>query len=68
MFAAWFGFFVLVIIDSFVLARKIRRAVGERFPDTKVRMRNLTWYGISRSTMIRRWRFPKPEVAMNAEV
>jgi hypothetical protein len=67
MFAAWFGFFVLVIIDSFVLARKIRRAVGERFPDTKVRMRNLTWYGISRSTMIRRWRFPKPEVAMNAD-
>jgi cation transport ATPase len=68
MFAAWFGFFVLVVIDSFVLARKIRRAVTERFPDTKVRMRSLSWYGISRSTMIRRWRFPKPEVAFDADI
>ena len=67
MFAAWFGFFVLVVIDSFVLARKIRKAVTERYPDTKVRMRGLTWYGISRSTMIRRWRFPKAEIALNAE-
>jgi cation transport ATPase len=67
MFAAWFAFFVLVVIDSFVLGRKIRRAVAERFPDTKVRMRGLIWYGISRSTMIRRWRFPKPEVSLNSE-
>ena len=67
MFAVWFGFFILVIIDSFVLGRKIRRAVTERFPDTKVRMRSLTWYGISRSTMIRRWRFPKPEPAPTPE-
>jgi cation transport ATPase len=68
MFAAWFGFFVLVVIDSFVLARKIRRAMAERFPDTKVRMRSLTWYGISRSTMIRRWRFPKAEVGLGADI
>jgi cation transport ATPase len=67
-FAAWFGFFLIIIIDSFVLARKIRRAVAERFPDTKMKMRSLSWYGISRSTMIRRWRFPKPEVALGAEV
>jgi hypothetical protein len=67
MFAVWFAFFILVIIDSFVLARKIRRAVTERFPDTKVRMRSLTWYGISRSTMIRRWRFPKAEAPVTQE-
>jgi hypothetical protein len=66
-FAAWFGFFVLIAIDSFVLARRIRRAVTERFPDTNVPMRRLGWYGISRSTMIRRWRFPKPEVAIGSE-
>jgi hypothetical protein len=66
-FAAWFGFFVLIAIDSFVLARRIRRAVTERFPDTNVPMRRLAWYGISRSTMIRRWRFPKPEVAIGSE-
>jgi cation transport ATPase len=67
-FAAFFGFFVLIVVDSFVLARKIRRAVTERFPNSKVKMRSLSWYGISRSTMIRRWRFPKPEVALGGEV
>jgi hypothetical protein len=55
-----FGFFLLLIADSVVLSRRIRRAIGERFPDAKAR--GLTWYGISRSTMIRRWRFPKPDV------
>jgi hypothetical protein len=67
-FAAWFGFFLIIVIDSFVLARKIRRAVTERFPDSTVPMRKLSWYGVSRSTMIRRWRFPKPDVALGAEV
>jgi DUF3043 family protein len=67
-FAAWFGFFLLIIIDSFVLARRIRRAVAERFPDTTIPMRKLSWYGVSRSTMIRRWRFPKADVAIGAEV
>jgi hypothetical protein len=42
--------------------------MAERFPDTKVRMRSLTWYGISRSTMIRRWRFPKAEVGLGADI
>jgi hypothetical protein len=31
-------------------------------------MRGLVWYGVSRATMVRRWRFPKPEVALGAEV
>jgi hypothetical protein len=62
-----FGFFLLLIVDSVVLSRKIKRKVGERFPDTK-QTRGLTWYGISRSTMIRRWRFPKPDVTVGADV
>jgi cation transport ATPase len=66
-FAAWFGFFLLIIVDSFVLARKIRKGVAERFPDSKVKMRGLAWYGISRSTMIRRWRFPKAEAAASTQ-
>jgi hypothetical protein len=60
-FAAWTGLFLLIVVDSFVLARKIRRAIAERFPDTSAR--GHVWYGISRSTMIRRWRFPKADVA-----
>src|SRR3954454_12404824 len=61
-----FGFFLLLIVDSVVLSRRINKAVAQRFPDA--RTRGLAWYGISRSTMIRRWRFPKPDVAPNAEL
>ena len=64
----WFLFFLVIIVDSVFLGRKISRTVRQRFPDQPHRMKGLVWYGISRATMIRRWRFPKPEVAMGAEV
>jgi Protein of unknown function (DUF3043) len=64
------GFFALLIVDSFVLGRKIKRKVADRFPNDPQakRTKGLVWYGISRSTMIRRWRFPKPDVALGADV
>ena len=62
-----FGFFLLLIVDSVILSRKIKSKVAERFPDT-AKTKGIVWYGISRSTMIRRWRFPKPEVPIGAEV
>jgi hypothetical protein len=64
------GFFLLLIVDSVVLSRRIKRKLAERFPgDPQAqKTRGLVWYGISRSTMIRRWRFPKPEVPLGAEV
>ena len=62
-----FGFFILLIIDSVVLTRKIKAKVAERFPET-TKTKGIVWYGISRSTMIRRWRFPKPDVALGAQV
>ena len=46
-----------------MLSRRIKRKVAERFPKNDGSTRGLVWYGISRSTMIRRWRFPKLEVA-----
>jgi hypothetical protein len=63
-----FGFFLLLIVDSVVLGRKIKREVAERFPDGNHKTRGLVFYGISRATMIRRWRFPKPDVALGAEI
>jgi hypothetical protein len=63
-----FGFFLLLVIDSVVLSRKIKLKVAERFPSGDHKTRGLVWYGISRSTMIRRWRFPKPEVPLGADV
>jgi hypothetical protein len=63
-----FGFFLVMIVDSVILSRRIKRKVAERFPQGAQGGRSLAWYGISRSTMIRRWRFPKPDVALGADV
>jgi hypothetical protein len=62
-----FGYFLLLVGDSFVLGRRISRTVAERFPQEK-RSRGVVWYGISRATMVRRWRFPKPQVQVGASV
>jgi Protein of unknown function (DUF3043) len=62
-----FGFFLLLIVDSVVLSRKIKGKVAARFPET-TKTKGVVWYGISRSTMIRRWRFPKPDVPLGADV
>jgi hypothetical protein len=58
-------FFLLFILDSVFLARKIKRAITEKLP--KESPKGAVWYGVSRSTMIRRWRFPKAEVEPGAE-
>jgi hypothetical protein len=73
-----FGFFLILIVDSVILSRKVKAKVAERFPDgsaktagtkaTGTKTKGVVWYAISRSTMIRRWRFPKPEVPLGAEV
>jgi hypothetical protein len=60
------SYFVLLIIDSVVLARRIKKTVAERYPDQP--SRGVVLYGISRATMVRRWRFPKPEVPVGATV
>jgi Protein of unknown function (DUF3043) len=64
----WFLFFLVIIADSVVLGRRIKRKVLERFPGQDHKMRGLVWYGVSRATMIRRWRYPKPDVALGAQV
>lgn len=64
----WMGFFVAVIIDSAFLGRRIKRTVAEQLPDTTDSNRGLIWYGITRATMVRRWRFPKPAVSVGDKV
>ena len=61
-----FAFFLVLVADSFVLGRRISRTVAERFP--KEKRRGVVWYGVSRATMVRRWRFPKPEVQVGAQI
>lgn len=63
----WTCFFLLVLVDSFTLGRRIKKLVRERFPADGV-PRGTVFYGIQRSTMIRRWRFPKPAVSPNQAI
>lgn len=64
----WLSVLALLVIDSVVLGLKIRRMVRERFPDTTQRTRSLVFYGVTRATMIRRWRAPKPQVSVGAQI
>ena len=54
-------FFLFFIADSYLLSRRIKKELAEKLP--KENPKGAVWYGVSRSTMIRRWRFPKPEVS-----
>ncbi len=64
----WMAFFLAIIVDSIFLGRKIKSLVAERLPDAPESNRSLIWYGVTRATMIRRWRFPKPAVKVGAEI
>ena len=60
-----FLFFIVFIGDSLLLARKIKRTAAEQLP--KESTKGAVWYGVSRSTMIRRWRFPKPDKSLSSK-
>ena len=64
----WAVLAVGVIVDSFLISRKIRRLVKERFPDTSQRMGSLSLYGIMRGLTFRRMRVPKPAVSLGDSV
>ncbi|MEU2350854.1 DUF3043 domain-containing protein [Modestobacter sp. NPDC049651] len=64
----WFFFFLLIVADSIVLGRKIKKLVNERFPNHPESNRTLMWYGINRTTLPRKWRFPKAQVGPGAEL
>lgn len=65
---ALMGFLLLLVVDSVVLGRRIKKKVAERFPDGTQKTKGVVWYGLTRSTMIRKWRFPKPDVPPGAQV
>ena len=64
----WLAVLALLVVDSVVLGLRIRRLVRERFPDTKQSMRSLVFYGVTRATMVRRWRAPKAQVPVGSRV
>ena len=64
----WALLAVGVIVDSWLIARKVKKLVGERFPRTTQRMGALYMYGIMRGLTFRRMRVPKPQVQLGDKV
>lgn len=56
----WLLCMVVMIVDSFLVTRRIKKQVSEKFPDEPTR--GLGSYGLLRSLQIRRLRLPKPQV------
>jgi hypothetical protein len=60
MLAIW-AFFLLALIDVFLLGRSIRKRLAATFGETKVE-RGVRWYAAMRSLQLRMLRLPKPQV------
>ena len=64
----WALLAIAVIADSFLISRKIKKLVRERFPKTDQRLGSLYIYGIMRGLTFRRMRVPKPQVGLGTKV
>jgi hypothetical protein len=60
--ALFYGLFFVLLVDIFLMSRVIRKAVRDRFPDSKERLGSLYLYAAMRSISFRRLRNPKPQV------
>ena len=60
--AFWAFLALAVIVDSFLLCRKVRRLIRERIPNTTTRMGGHYFYAVMRSITFRRIRMPSPQV------
>ncbi|MEV0181181.1 DUF3043 domain-containing protein [Streptomyces sp. NPDC050625] len=56
----WLVVIVLIVLDSIVSAFRLRKRLGERFPDQN--RRGAVAYALMRSLQMRRLRLPKPQV------
>jgi hypothetical protein len=57
-----------VVVDSVLIARKVKALVKERFPKTGQRMGSLQLYGIMRALTFRRMRVPKASVELGDKI
>ena len=60
LFALW-GFFLIAVIDCFVLGFLVRKRLADKFGASKVE-RGVRWYGAMRALQLRVMRLPKPQV------
>ncbi|GAA1704113.1 DUF3043 domain-containing protein [Fodinicola feengrottensis] len=64
----WAALLIVLLIDSLLIARKIKKLVAERLPDYHERMMGLYVYGAMRATVFRRMRAPRPQVSLGDKV
>jgi hypothetical protein len=64
----WAILAVIVVIDSILISRKVKKLVTERLPNTTQRLGSLYLYGIMRALTFRRMRVPKPAVELGAKI
>ena len=60
------GTILLVILDMFMLRRKLRRELTRRFPDEP--LKGTTYYGITRALQMKFMRLPKSKVKIGQEL
>ena len=60
------GTILLVIMDMFLLRRKVRRELARRFPDEP--MKGTTYYAITRALQMKFMRLPKAKVKIGQEL
>ncbi len=68
MSPAMLGLMVIMLIDAFVLGRKVNRMVDAKFPDNTETGWRLGFYAASRASQLRRMRAPRPQVERGAEI
>lgn len=60
MLVIW-AFFLLALIDVFLLGRRLNKRLAQKFGESKVE-RGVRWYAAMRSLQLRVLRLPKPQV------
>jgi hypothetical protein len=53
---------LIMVIDGFLVARKVNKLVDQKFPDNTESGRKLGFYAASRASQLRRMRAPRPQV------
>jgi len=53
---------LIMVIDGFILGRKVNKLVDEKFPDNTESGWKLGFYAASRASQLRRMRAPRPQV------
>ncbi len=59
---------VIMLIDGFILGRKVNRLVDEKFPDNTESGWKIGFYAASRASQLRRMRAPRPQVNRGEKV